>query len=124
MKGALIGLFAGVVLLVAPFLTLPIYRGASSINIHLHDTYFVIDYLSATVFVLLVLGTFFSIGGIISTRFRRRVFAALLILFLAIDAFYIVAFYKALQNTSDLSFPMNGPLNGSLSVVLLVSWKE
>ncbi len=108
MKEALIGLLVGIVLLAAAFLMLPIYSGASSFDIHLRDTFFVIDHASATVFVLLILGTFFSIGGVIGTRLKRKLFAVLLVLCLATGSFYVVSFYRAFQNEEETSFPMNG----------------
>jgi|GEM_PF-1591956 len=99
MKGALISLSVGVVLLVIIYFKLSVYRGKGSFDIHFHDTYFVLSYFSVIVFSLLLLGTFFSIGGVIGTHFKSKLFWILTILFLSIDTYYVVAFYKAFNNT-------------------------
>jgi hypothetical protein len=104
MKGALIGLFIGLTLLVFLYLKLAPYRSSSSFDIHVHDTYFVLNYLSAIGFCLIILGTFFAIGGIIGTQFKGKLFWILALLFLSIDIYYGVSFYKAF-NSNDITFP-------------------
>src|SRR5215208_1610272 len=105
MKGALVALFIGIVLLVLLCFKMDIYRSKETIDIHLHDTYFVLSYSSVAVFVLLFLGTFFSVGGIIGSRFKGKLFWVLVVLFLSIDTYYIVTFYKAFNDTHAMSFP-------------------
>jgi hypothetical protein len=104
MKGALIGLFIGLTLLVFLYFKLAPYRSSTSFDIHVHDTYFVLDYLSATGFALIFLGTFFAIGGIIYTHFKSKLFWLLTVLFLSIDTFCAASFFKAFNN-NDITFP-------------------
>lgn len=103
MKGALIGLFFGLTLLVLLYFKLTPYRSNSSFDIHFHDTYFVLDYVSAIGFAFILLGTFFSIGGIIGTRFKSKLFWILTVIFLSINIYYGVSFYKAFNN-NDITF--------------------
>ena len=105
MKGALIALFIGIVLLVAVYFKLSIYRSKSSFDIHLHDAFYVLDYTSAIILGFMMLGTFFSVGGIIGTHFKSKLFVVLVMLFLSIDTFYVVSFYKAFKNNKDTPFP-------------------
>jgi hypothetical protein len=104
MKGALIGLFIGISLLLFLYFKLAPYRSSTSFDIHFHDTYFVLDYLSAIGFSLILLGTFFAIGGTIGTHFKSKLFWILTVLFLSIDTVYIVSLYKAFNN-NDITFP-------------------
>lgn len=106
MKGALIALLIGISLLLFLYLKLDIYRGKTSFDIHLHDTYFQVDYVSAIVLVLISLGTFFSIGGVIGTHLRNKSFWILMVLFLSIDTYFVVKFYKAYKETEVTEFPI------------------
>ena len=92
MKGALVGLFVGIVLLILLYFKIDVYRSKGTIDIHLHDTYFVLSYSSVAIFILLFLGTFFSIGGMIGSIFKSKLFWILTILVLSIDAYYISSF--------------------------------
>jgi branched-subunit amino acid ABC-type transport system permease component len=75
MKGALISLVIGIVLLLLIYFRLDVYyRTRSGIDIYFHDTYFIVSYASVVSFVLLILGLFFSAGGIIGTRFKSKLF--------------------------------------------------
>ena len=105
MKGALIALFIGLALLFILYSRLDIYGTKGTIDIHLHDTYFVLSYASVIVFILLFLGTLFSVGGAIATYFKSKLFCLLLVLFLSIDTYYIVTFYKLANDTDVTSFP-------------------
>ncbi len=105
MKGALIALLIGLTLLVAVYFKLRIYKSNASFDIHLHDTYFVLSYAMAAVFTLLILGTFFSIGGVIGTHFKSKLFWTLTVIFLSVDTYYTAMFYKAFNHTEITSFP-------------------
>lgn len=98
MKGALIALLIGAVLLVFFCFTLEIYRGKATIDVHWRDTFFVLSYPSAAVFVVLFLGTFFSTGGIIGTHFKSVWFVLLGLLFLSADTYCVVHLYRTLHN--------------------------
>jgi hypothetical protein len=104
MKGAFIGLFIGFALLVFSFLILNTYRSNTSFTIHYQDTYFVLEYGTAVVFALVLLGMFFSIGGLIGTYFKGKLFWTIAIICLAISTYYAISFYKAFKsiNTSSL----------------------
>lgn len=106
MKGALIALIIGIVLLVLLCFRLKIYSQGGTIDIHLHDTYFVLTYFAVVIFLLLFLGTFFAIGGLIGRQFKGRLFWALAVLFLSIDTYYVVSLYKTFNITEgSTSFP-------------------
>jgi hypothetical protein len=105
MKGALIALFIGLAILVLLYFGMKIYSSNGTIDIHLHDTYLVLSYASVIVTILLFLGTFFSVRGIITTYFRSKLFLVLAVLFLAMDTYYIVTFYKLFNGTQAKSFP-------------------
>ena len=94
MKGALIGLAIAITLLALAYFKLAVYRTKTSIDFHVHDTYFVIDNTVAIVFALLVMGTFFSTGGLIGTQAKNKVFWLLAVLFLLIDTYYAISFFK------------------------------
>ena len=85
MKGAIIALIVGFILLIISYVRIDIYRSKGTIDVHLHDTYFVLSYTSVVVFLFLFLGTFFSVGGVIDTHFKGKLFWALAIIFLLID---------------------------------------
>jgi hypothetical protein len=92
MKGALIAFFIGIATLFFLYTSIDVYRSKETINIHWHDTYFVLSYTAVVVFVLLFLGTFFSIGGLVGSYFRSKLFWVLAVSFLAVDTYYIVTF--------------------------------
>ena len=46
-------------------------EGSGSIDFHIHDTYFVIASFHVAIAVLLVLTLFFSLGGMIGSRFKN-----------------------------------------------------
>jgi hypothetical protein len=94
MEGAFIGLFIGLALLLLLYFKMKIYNRKGTIDIHLYDTYFVLSYAAAIVFALLFLGTFFSVGGLMASVFKSRLFWTLTLLFLSIDVYYIVSIYR------------------------------
>ncbi|NTS43830.1 hypothetical protein HRG84_23310 [Flavisolibacter sp. BT320] len=99
MKGACIGAGIGTILLFFLYTRLSIYRSKGTIDIHLHDTYFVLGYTAVILFVVLFLGTFFFLGGLLGARFKSRLFWVLAVVFLAIDTYYLVDVYKLVQDT-------------------------
>jgi len=64
----------GLLLLAGLFLLLRgnIWLRAATVDIHLFDTYFVLTYRHCILFVVIVLGTFFSIGAVVATGFRNK----------------------------------------------------
>jgi hypothetical protein len=105
MKGALIALFIGITLLILLYVKMDIYKSKGTIYIHLHDTYFVLSYATVILFVLLLLGTFFSVGGIVGSHFKNKLFWILMVFFLSVDTYYIVTFYKLFNDNKATSFP-------------------
>lgn len=91
MKGALIALSIGIVLLIFLFSETASYS-SGTIDMHLHDTYFVLSYAAVIGFVILFLGTCFSIGGIFGSHAKSKLYLVLLALFLSVDIYYIVKF--------------------------------
>jgi phosphoglycerol transferase MdoB-like AlkP superfamily enzyme len=99
MKGAVVALFIGFALLVVLYFKINVNSSKATVDIYLHDTFFVLSYASVILFILLFLGTFFSIGGVIGSLFKSRLFWILTILFLSVDIYYFVMFYKAFNGT-------------------------
>ena len=97
MKAAIISLVIGIILLLFFLFGSYIQNYKSGIDIHVHDTYFIISYFSFTVFITLFLGTFFSLGGAIGTAFKNKSFVYLLLIFVLLDAFYIARYIKLMD---------------------------
>jgi len=57
----------------------------STVDLHLFDTYLVITYVHFILFIVLVLGTFFSLGRTVATRFNNKYFLGLLLVFALAD---------------------------------------
>jgi hypothetical protein len=95
MKGALISLGIGIILLLVFCSRISIYIGGSTFDVHFHDTYFVFSKWSVIILVTFFLGTFFWIGGLIGTRFRNKWVWLMALLFLGVTAYYVVFFYRA-----------------------------
>jgi len=103
MKGAFIALVIGIVLLLLLYFGLDIYSRKNMVNIHLHDTYFVLNYASVFLFLLLFLGTFFTIGGIIGSQFKSKLFWILALFFITIDTYYFLTYYNAFNGMEATS---------------------
>jgi hypothetical protein len=94
MKGALIALFISIVVLVLFGLAEDVRFTASSVDVHIHDTYFVLDYPFFVCFLLVYMGTLLSIGGLISTNFKGKVYWMLLVVFILLVSFYTFNFFN------------------------------
>jgi len=109
MKGAFTLLAIGIVFLVFSYSKLNIFWGNSAIDIHLHDTYFVMSRSFVMLFILFFLGTLFAIGGFVGSRFKNKIFLFLTIFFLSFDTVYAIAAYKSFgkftANKLNLQFP-------------------
>jgi hypothetical protein len=92
-KGAFIGSLMAIALLMLAFIWLSGYKTESSFDVHIRDTWYILDYSIAIVFSILLIGTFFSIGGVIATHFKNKLFVILLVIFLSLDFFIIASFY-------------------------------
>lgn len=89
MKTALAFLLVAISLLSLIWWRLDVYDSKSAVDIHFHDTYFVIYRPYIILVIFLFLGTIFSLGGTIGTRFRNKIFLIALIIFVAIDGYII-----------------------------------
>lgn len=97
MKTGLISSAIGLLLLVLLLSRGNIRFTASTVDIHLFDTYFVIVYFHFILFLLLVLGTFFSIGTVAATGFHNKYYVGMLLAFVLADAFVIWTFKDVFQ---------------------------
>ena len=94
MKRAYIGLLVAFAVLILFLFTSKIHITQGRIDIQFHDTYFVLNHVSILIFIILFLGTWFSIGGIIGTHFKRSLFWVLLLVFVSVDIYLILPFFN------------------------------
>lgn len=93
----MLALVIGIALLIFVYFKTAVYATKESLDFHLHDTYFVLSYPFAIGFVVLFLGIFFSVGGIIGSRFKGKLFWMMLLLFLAAGFWYFFPFFQLLN---------------------------
>lgn len=91
MKGAVIGIITGVLGLLLLILLSIIQLKDGTVDIHLQDAYYVITYPIALLYLAAILGSFFSFGGLLQTRFRDKRFwlALLLCLVVGVMLFWV-----------------------------------
>ena len=95
MRTALIFVAVAVLVLTLLYLLTDVWFRPSSIDIHVHDTYFVINRPHVLLLLLLYLGTFFLLGGTIGTKLKNKVFLILFLVFLAADVYLFWNVYSA-----------------------------
>jgi hypothetical protein len=103
MKTALIFLGVAILILILLWSRVDVWFTDSTIDIHVHDTYFVIPRWHIIFFAILFLGTFSSLGGVIGTRFRNKFFIVFLIIFVVIDTYIIWHLYNSFHHSQSFS---------------------
>jgi hypothetical protein len=74
MKLAIGFLIIGIIILVLFIKRSDVWVTKKTIDIHIHDTYFVIDKWHLAIAIFFYLLTFFSFGGVIGTKFKSKGF--------------------------------------------------
>jgi hypothetical protein len=101
MKTAFLFLFISIVFLALIYSRVDVWFSPSTIDIHVHDTYFVIARRQAIFFIILFLGTFSSIGGVIGTKFGNKTFIVLLIIFVVVDIYIFWNLYSSFYHSQN-----------------------
>ena len=94
MKTALVFLVIGIVLLINLGSKNHGTFRKSTVDIHLYDTYFILNYFSFFIAILLILGTLFFFGGTIGTLFKNKNYLFPLLIFTMIDSYFIIRLIK------------------------------
>ncbi|RYZ30911.1 MAG: hypothetical protein EOO10_01065 [Chitinophagaceae bacterium] len=100
MKGALLALLIGIGILTLFALKADVRFFQASVDVHVHDTYFVLDYTFLILSLLVYLGLFFSVGGLVSTGFKGRIYWLLFVVFLLTAAYYFIDFFNVFNSAS------------------------
>jgi hypothetical protein len=80
MRAGVITIFVILLILFIIFFSLQIYVANSALDIHLHDTYFVIDFWTIAFWITLFLLFAFSLAVSISSKFKNKIFKWVLFL--------------------------------------------
>jgi len=80
-KGAFIGLAVGIVLPVLLSLMLDVDVRATTIDVHVHDTYFILSYFYLLLLIVLFLGTLISFGALAGSHFKSKWLWSLFLIF-------------------------------------------
>ena len=99
MKGAIICLALGLCIFLVLFGREHIFSGKDTIDIHLHDTFYVIAKWHFYLFLFLFLSTISFIGGVIETRFKNKGFLIGMLILLAIDIYLIISIVRSFNET-------------------------
>jgi len=91
MKTALIFLIVAILILVFLWTRVNVFsfRDATTIDIHVHDTYYVIDRWFVIIMIILFPGTLSSLGGVIGTGVRNKFFLIAFIIFVIADLYIV-----------------------------------
>ena len=80
MKNGIITIIIFTIVLIVFYLTGEVYISNSSIDIHIHDTYFVLSYWIVTIGIISLLFFAFSLGVSLSFKFKKKLFNWLLLI--------------------------------------------
>jgi hypothetical protein len=97
MKVAVGFLLVGIMLLILMLLKADVRFRDGTVDLHLHDTYFVIHPLHFVVVVLLFSLTLFAIGGVIGTGLKNKAFLLTLLVSFALNGFVVWWFFSHLN---------------------------
>lgn len=103
MKGALIGLLIGVLLLALLYTIADSHIGKGTIDIQFYDTYFVLSYSALIIFLILFLGTFFSIGGVAGSHLKSKPFWLLLAVFILCNTYFSIKLFNTFNHIATSS---------------------
>jgi heme/copper-type cytochrome/quinol oxidase subunit 1 len=70
----------------------------TTIDLHVHDTYFVISYVVFVPLVLLALLALFALGGVIGTRCKNRYFLVTFLIALALNGWLYWHFFSSIKS--------------------------
>ncbi|HEY0679406.1 MAG TPA: hypothetical protein VGD17_14070, partial [Chitinophagaceae bacterium] len=84
-------IYVAVVISIVAFIT---PWNSSTIDIHLHDMYLVIDKLTFIFLAIAFFGTIFSILEVIISKGKNRTALILLAIFMAVDIYYFISFSR------------------------------
>ncbi|GAC1426859.1 MAG: hypothetical protein NVS1B13_19830 [Flavisolibacter sp.] len=97
MKTALIFLAIGLFLFFFFLTRGNVESSKETIDIHFHDTYYVIAKVHFYLFLFLFISTFSFIGGTIGTRFKNRGFLLGMVILLVVDIYLFIGMFDIAQ---------------------------